>query len=65
MTRFTLLLLGAAMFGCRTPSPQSCPDSSQLKCLTAPVCSWDPVRDCEKCVCSDPGYVPPQKTPPK
>lgn len=60
-----LVALALAALGCRNPSPRSCPDSPQMKCLTAPQCTWDKEHDCERCVCGDPGYVPPQKTPPK
>jgi hypothetical protein len=60
MTRFTLLLL---LLGCasapraRAPSMQ-CPDNQTAACITGRTCAWDSARQCERCRCADPAFVP-------
>lgn len=55
-----------AIAGCHSAkSAQTCPDGARTRCITAPVCAYDAQRGCEVCRCADPGYVPPQQTPPK
>jgi hypothetical protein len=61
-----LVSLCLAACGCHAPkSAQTCPDNARARCLTAPVCSYDASRGCEVCHCGDPGYAPPERTPPR
>jgi diadenosine tetraphosphatase ApaH/serine/threonine PP2A family protein phosphatase len=59
----TLLVTAAlALAGCAhlKDSTTVCPEYRDLRCLTAPDCSFDRGRDCEVCHCSDKGFPTPK-----
>lgn len=46
-------------------SPELCPGSKGLPCLTTPICTYDDARQCDVCRCSTPEYVRPQQLDPR
>ncbi len=46
-------------WSCRTlPVAGACPESVGLRCLTAPVCTFDRARGCMLCRCGEPEQLP-------
>lgn len=62
--RAALLALSLAALACAGARPRpgagsmQCPDNQTAVCVTGRVCAWDGARQCERCRCADPSYVP-------
>ena len=59
------LALLLALLGCASaprarsgPPSMQCPDNQTAVCITGRTCAWDGARQCERCRCADPSYVP-------
>jgi hypothetical protein len=66
--RLALAALLAALGACRHAFPPGsttvCPEYRELRCLSAPECSFDRARGCEVCRCSGQDVRPDQAAPP-
>ncbi len=66
MRTVTLLLALIALTACtastlRTPASTragACPDNQTRGCLAGTTCAWDSRRNCERCQCAEPAFVP-------
>ena len=54
-----LMFSALACAGARPrPGSMQCPDNQTAVCVTGRICAWDGARQCERCRCADPSYVP-------